>query len=407
MKNTTLLLLSGATLLQAGTPDLATAPLVPAASSWIVPFLDIRVRYEFADVDGYDVSHALTSRERVGLKTTEWNGFSALVEGEFSQAIIDDYNGGAPGADPFDPNNSLIADPETNELNQGYLQYSGHHNLLRVGRQRLIYDSANYIGNVGWRQNEQTFDALTLANKCVDSLTLNYAYVNQVNRIFGSAADGPATNASPNVQDIGSNTHLFNASYTGLEGVTLGGYVYLMDFDRVTGWDNDTYGASAKGDVGGFTLYGEVAYQEKAGPLNNDQAWYAHGTITKAFDQQSLTLGVEFLGSGFQTPLATLHAFNGWADAFVGRRTAGTHGGITDGYLSYMLPVCWDMKWTNVLHAFGDNSLDASLGWEYDTMLLKKFDEHFTGILKVATFDSDDKRYQTTTRASVELNYVF
>lgn len=58
-------------------------------------------------------------RERLGLKTTAWNGFSALTEGEFSQAAIDDFNGGAPGADPFDPANTTIADPQTNELNEG------------------------------------------------------------------------------------------------------------------------------------------------------------------------------------------------------------------------------------------------------------------------------------------------
>lgn len=406
MKRHAILLLSGASLLQAGTPDLAT-PLAPTASYWITPTLDIRARYEFADIDGKDPSHAVTTRERVGLKTVEWNGFSALVEGEFSQALIDDYNGGAPGADPFDPRNSLIADPETNELNQGYLQYSGYDTIARVGRQRIIYDNAAFIGNVGWRQNEQTYDAISLSNKSIDGLTLNYAYVNQVNRIFGSDADGPAI-VNPNVQDVGSDSHLFNASYTGLSGVTLGAYIYLMDFDTIEGWDNDTYGISAKSEVAGITLYGELAYQDNAGPLNNDQAWYVHANATKAFGKQSLTLGVEFLDAGFQTPLATLHAFNGYADAFVANRTAGTHGGITDVYLTYTLPVCWGMKWLNAFHAFGDNSLSTDLGWEIDSVLTKKFDDHFTAILKLACFETEDRaKYPTTTRVSFEVDYTF
>ncbi|MCU0782135.1 MAG: hypothetical protein MUF04_13695, partial [Akkermansiaceae bacterium] len=118
MKSTVLMLLSGAGLLQADSPA-AVAPLTPPASGdpWITPLIDIRVRYEFADVDGFDPSHALTARERLALRTMDWHGLSALVEGEFSQAVIDDYNGGAAAADPFDPRNSLIADPETNELN--------------------------------------------------------------------------------------------------------------------------------------------------------------------------------------------------------------------------------------------------------------------------------------------------
>ncbi len=406
MKRQALLLLSNASLLHAGAPDLAT-PLTPAASYWITPTLDIRARYEFAEIDGKDPSHALTTRERVGLKTTEWNGFSALIEGEFSQALIDDYQGGAPGADPFDARNSLIADPETNELNQAYLQYSGFDTLARIGRQRIIYDNAAFIGNVGWRQNEQTYDAISLSNKSIAGLTLNYAYLNQVNRIFGSEADG-APAANPNVQDIGADTHLFNASFSGIQGVTLGGYIYLMDFEELAGWNNDTFGVSAKSDVAGITLYGEIAYQNDAGPLNADEAWYVHANATKAFGAQSLTLGVEFLDAGFQTPLATLHAFNGFADAFVASRTAGTHGGLTDVYLTHALPVCWGMKWANSFHAYGDNSLSTDLGWEIDSVLSKKFDDHFTAILKLAHFESENRaKNPTTTRLSAEINCTF
>lgn len=406
MKNKAILLLSSASLLQAGTPDLVK-PLAPTSAYWITPTIDIRARYEFADVDRFDPSHALTTRERVGFKTVEWNGFSAVLEGEFSQAIIDDYNGGAPGADPYDRKNSLIADPETNELNQGYLQYSGYDTVGRVGRQRIIYDNAAFIGNSGWRQNEQTFDAIALTNKSIEGLTLNYAFVNQVNRIFGSDADASSA-VTPNVQDVGSEIHLLNASYSGLSGVTLGAYAYLMDFDAINGWDNDTFGLSAKSEVAGFTLYGELAWQDNAGPLNNDEAWYAHATATKAFGKQSLTAGVEFLDAGFQTPLATLHGFNGYADATDASRAAGTHGGLTDVYLAHTLPVCWGMKWINAFHAFGDNSLSTDLGWEIDSVLSKKFDEHFSSIAKVAHFETEnDRKFPTTTRFSLELNYTF
>ncbi|MCX6880156.1 MAG: hypothetical protein NTW21_41090 [Verrucomicrobia bacterium] len=65
---------------------------------------------------------------------------------------------------------------------------------------------------------------------------------------------------------------------------------------------------------------------------------------TKAFGIHSVTLGVEPLDAGFQTPVATLHAFNGVADAFVSGRANGTHGGLTDLYLSHTLPVGWGMK---------------------------------------------------------------
>jgi hypothetical protein len=415
MKAKAILLFSTASLLQAGTPTVAPQP-VPASSYWITPTLDIRARYEFADIDRLDPSNAFTTRERVGLKTTDWNGFSALVEGEFSQAIVDKYNGGAPGADPFNPGDSLIADPQTNELNQGYLQYSGYDNVVRAGRQRLIYDNAAFIGNSGWRQNEQTFDAISLSNKCVENLTLNYAYVDQVNRIFGSDADGaPAIN--PNVQDLRSDTHLLNAAYTGISGVTLGGYVYLMNFDSLSGWNNDTYGLSAKSDALGLTWYGELAFQEDAGPRNSDNAMYAHATATKAFENKhALTLGVEHLGAGFQTPLATLHAFNGFADATDAARASGTHNGLTDLYLTYALPICWGIKWSNSYHLFGDDNASADYGWEIDTVLVKKFDDHFSALIKGAYLEGGNDAFSggaggaklpTTTRISLEVDYAF
>ena len=398
-----LALAASSTIIHAGTPapspEIATATEAP----WIKPIFDVRLRYEFADIDGFDPSHALTIRERVGLKTKEWFGFSALVEGEFTQAIIDDYHGGAPGVSPFDPANSTIPDPKNAELNQGYLQYSGFDTTVKAGRQRIIYDNAAFIGNVGWRQNEQTYDAISLANTSVPGLTLNYAYIDQVNRIFGEDATGIFENAPAEI-------HLLNASYAGIKGLTLGGYMYLMDFDDAgsTGWNNDTYGVSAKGAVAGITLYGELAYQEDAGPLNNKEGLYAHVYGTKNFfETHALTVGIEHLDAGVQTPLATLHAFNGYADATDASRFAGTHPGLTDTYVSYTLPVFWGVKWMNAVHFFGDNSISTDLGFGFDSVLTKKFDDHFTAIAKLGYFDSGDRIYLDTTRASIELNYTF
>jgi hypothetical protein len=264
----------------------------------VTPAIDIRARYEFGDVDGYDPSHAFTTRERLGLKTKAWNGFSAMIEGEFSQALVEDYHAGAPGADPFDPSNSLIADPETNELNQAFLQYEGHDTIAKIGRHRISYDNSAFVSNGSWRQNEQTFDAISLSNQSAADLTLKYAYVNQVNRLFGSDADAPLVAGPPpfdNVQDIAANVHLFNASYAGIEGLTLGSYAYIMDFQNKKNWNNNTFGISAKGDLLGLALYGELAWQDNAGFAANDAALYAHATATKTIGSQVITVGVEHL----------------------------------------------------------------------------------------------------------------
>ena len=389
-----------ATSLQAGTsiPALSPAPSTP----WIVPTLDARLRYEFADVEGFDASHALTLRIRPGLKTREWAGFSGFIEGELTGAAIRDYNGGAIGAEPFDPFNSTIVDPQTAEFNQAYLQYKGFDSIVKFGRQRIIYDNAAFIGNSGWRQNEQTFDAISLSYQSHFGLTFNYAWLDQVNRVFGSEADGIASNAP-------CDTHLFNASYTGIENLTLGGYVYLMDFKDIgtTGWNNDTYGLSADTKLQEIKLHGEAAFQQNAGPLNDRDALYFHVNATHSLGSGLLTAGIEHLDEGFQTPLATLHAMNGFADATDLLRALGTHGGLTDMYLSHSTPLPWGLKWTNLAHAFGDNELGTSIGFGFDSLLVKKFNEHFSSTAMLGYFDSSDARYLDTTRFSLQLDYSF
>ena len=382
----------------AGPPsvEIATAP---AAEYWIRPTIDIRARYEFADVEGLDSSNAFTFRERLGLKTQEWNGFLAFVEGEFTQAAVDDYNGGAPGVDPAVAGNTVIADPESNELNQAYLQYSGFDSVVKAGRQRIIYDNAAFIGNVGWRQNEQTYDAASLVNTSIPGLTINYAYVNQVNRIFGSDADGFFGELEGNLQFV-------NASYTGVEDFTFVGYTYLMDFKGLDVLDNATFGGYVKTKQVGLDLYGELAFQTNAGVSNDVDSNYAHLIVAKTHDTQTFTAGFEYLAQGFRTPLATLHAFNGYADVFLLQRTFGDTGGLNDYYLSHSFPLFCGIKMTNTVHAFGDNDVSATRGWEIDSVLAKKFDEHFTAISKLAYFHSDSS-LPTTTRFSVELTYTF
>lgn len=394
-------------MLGAGAPiDPAPAPKPDPA--WIMPTFDIRARYEMADIDGYDVSHALTTRERIGFKTAAWNGLSFVAEGEFTQALIDDYSGGpgkgknTGGVDPFVKNNSFIFDPETNELNQLYIQYAAFDTVVKIGRQQIVYDKSAFIGDVIWRQNEQTYDAVSITNKSIDGLTLNYAYIDQVNRILGSSASGI-------FKDATGDLHLFNGSYTGFKGLTLGGYVYLMDFDDSAAmkWNNSTYGLSAKGKLGGIDLYGEVAYQDQAGDKNDKSAMYFHINATKSFGTQSVTVGVEQLDAGFQTPLSTVHAFNGFADATDVRRVDGSHGGLTDTYITHVTPIFWGIKWANSLHFFGDNTIGTNLGFGFDSVLTKKFDDHFTVIAKLGYFDTNDKQYVSTTRASFEVDYTF
>ncbi len=390
-----------ATALHAGTPTPAAIESVPEPQ-WITPTLDARLRYEFSNVEGFDDSHALTIRARPGLKTAEWHGFSALAEGEFTGVLIDDYNGGAPGTDPFDPANSVVADPQNVELNRASLQYHGYDTTVIVGRQRIIYNNAAFIGNSGWRQNEQTFDAASLGYENDCGFKASYAWVGQVNRIYGAQADGAFAT-------VDSNVHLINASYSGFESVSLGSYVYLMDFhDRtVTGWDNDTYGIFADQTLAGIKTHAEFAAQTEAGPNNDKDALYFHINAAKDIQGFTVMAGVEQLDDGFQTPLATLHTMNGFADTTDGLRATGTTGGLTDNYVSFTAPLPWELKWTNVAHFFGDNSVGTQFGFGWDSLLAKKFNDHFSATAMLGYFDSNDSRYLSATKASLQIDYTF
>ncbi|WP_193211700.1 alginate export family protein [Luteolibacter marinus] len=410
------------TVTRAGTP--APSPEIAAAEEapWIKPTLDIRARFEYGDMDSPALrsSTAFTTRERVGLLTKEWYGFSAFVEGEFTQVIDDSYDG-APGAlgnnvNPNDPSRTLIADPETNELNQAWLQWKGYDTVVKGGRQRIIFDNAAMIGNVGWRQNEQTFDGVFISNQSLECLTLSYAYANRANRIFGSDALGAARN-------FAGDMHMFNVNYSGIENTKLTGYAYLLDFDETAangGYiSGNTFGLIAETTLAGFALRGEAAYQTDADstPARKDDSTYAHLNGSYTVCGQTIGLGWEYLDADFTTPLATVHAFNGFADVFINNRIGlANNPGLNDVYLSHStgLPF-WGLKFSQFLHLFGDNNTEFDYGWEYDAVLVKKFNESFTAIAKFAYYDADGPTAGKianpapfdTTRVTVELNYKF
>jgi hypothetical protein len=404
----------------AGTPVEEPAVPPPAPEPWIKPILDIRARFEYGNVDAplLDSATAFTTRERVGLVTTDWYGFSALVEGEFTQAIDDNYDSGPGGStSPDNPGDTQINDPENNELNQLYLQYKGFDTMVRAGRQRIILDNAAFVGNVGWRQNEQTFDGVSITNTSIEDLTLFYSYINRANRIFGSDAVGA-------LRSFAGDVNLFNASYTGFGDAAFTAYAYLMDFDETAanaGYiSNNTYGGIATAPFGPVTLYGEFAFQtdtSSSPAFKPDLAGYTHLKASTKQWNTDFTLGWEYLDADFVTPLATVHAYNGFGDTLIAPRIGLIRNpGISDIYISHTTPIFWGMKFSQFFHILGDNNSDFDYGWEYDAVLAKKFNDNFLAIAKFAYFDSDGAATAPgavnpapfdTTRFSIELNYTF
>jgi len=296
-----------------------------------------------------------------------------------------------------------ISDPRNAELNQAYLQYKKDGVLLRAGRQRIIRNSAAFIGNVGWRQNEQTFDAVHLGYTGED-FEISYAYSDRAQRIFGEEASGA-------LNEFEGDFHFIDGNYNADFG-KVGGYVYLIDVEN-----NGNVGESNSfGVFGNFgPLYAEFAYQEGEGNLSEGDydAVYGHVKFTHKIDKTTLLLGAEYLSEDFKTPFATVHAFNGFADAFILQRIGlnenSNFEGITDIYAGITqagLP--GGLTFKGFLHYYANDSLDETYGYEVDAVLVKKFNKNFTGLLKAAYFVADDGGdFSDITQVTVDLTYTF
>jgi hypothetical protein len=344
---------------------------------------DVRLRYETVDQDNaLDNADGLTVRTRLGYNTEKFEGFDAYVEMENNSALIEDYNSG-PGGNGKGKY-SVIADPDNTEVNQAYLGYSGiPDTVAKLGRQRMILDNARFIGNVGWRQLEQTYDALRATNTSLPDTTFNYAYIDNVKDIFSSDAD--------------MSNHVINASYKGLSFANLGAYAYLLEFNSSSGAraaSNQTLGAYIDGsyDIDSVKLLyrAEYAQQSDYEDGNSDiDADYKHFILGASVGGITAKLGYELLGaddfSGFETPLATKHAFNGWADLFLNTPT----NGLEDSYVMVTGKVM-GVKLLGVYHDFKADEGSTDYGTEIDLLAAKKFGKNYSGGIKYANYEADD-----------------
>jgi hypothetical protein len=376
-----------------------------------------RVRYEAVQQDTLQDADALTARLRLGYTTALYQGFQAMIEGEATAPIAGDLYDGT-GVNTAPPT-ATIADPEQYDINQAWLAYSYEKTKGTLGRQRLVLDNARFVGDVAWRQNQQTFDAFVVQDKSLDKTTLTYAYLNRVNRVFDD---------STAQYDWASDSHLFNASYSGCDYGTLTAYGYLLDFDNLAqaAFNNSsqTYGLSLSGappvgDSLKATYRLEYATQSDYGSstLNYRSGYYVVelGAATKSY---ALSFGYEVLGSdggaagsGFKTPLATLHNFNGWADKFLTTPNAG----LTDLYAKATATLPANLSAVAQYHQFGTTDGPADVGSEIGLQLVYKFDARLSFTAKAAFYTAGESApvagstaaHQDTTKFWLQADYVY
>jgi hypothetical protein len=368
----------------------APAPMdLPTAIQSGTPILEVRARQESVEQTGVADAEAFTVRTRLGWQTAKWRNLVGLVEFEDVRELGGgDFNDGVPPAEPF----AVIPDPDVTELNRLQLVWTPTEALTATfGRQRLMFDDQRFIGSVAWRQDEQTFDAVRVDGD-FGALDVTYAYIGHVNRIFAEDLDWE------------SDSHLLNASYTVSDPLKLTGFVYALDFTEPAGAatannSNVTYGVRLSGKrwIERFQLAyaATFAAQEDYGSsLLDYSVAYEAAELSLTWGPTTARVAYESLegdgpGRRFQTPLATLHAFQGWADAFL----VTPDDGVTDLNFTLNVKPRWrldhlfNIDLTARYHDFEAERTGADLGSELDLSASAQITRRVGWIVKFADYD--------------------
>lgn len=285
-----------------------------------VVFGDARLRYEFVNEDNsLNNSNGLTQSVRLGVETPLFSRFSALVEGEAVFAIANDFNDGTGN----NPDQSIILDPNSFELNRAQLTATlAKDAFLTLGRQRLAIDDQRFIGTFAFRQTDQTFDAAHVSWRTDQGSTFQGGYIGRANRALG------ADNASGRFR---GDSYFLNANIQTPLG-RIGAFHYALDLETGPDDNLNSFNSSQTSGTrfdgrwhrGAAGLDVEAAYARQTefadSPFDYSADYWLLGGKAFAGPVQA---GVRFesLGAGgeqsFQTPLATLHAFQGEADIFL------------------------------------------------------------------------------------------
>jgi hypothetical protein len=365
------------------------------------PLIDARLRFENLHQDDKEKDAvATTIRARLGYQTGTFQGFAGLIEfdlvGHIGERRFSDTIHILPGY-------PTIPDPDMAVLNRLQLGFDarlanaeGDPDLrIVVGRQRIIFGDARFVGNGAWRQHEQTFDAFLVSNTSLPSTVLTYAYVDRVNRMFGPE--------SP-IGVYDSHSHLFNAVYSGfLPVLKLESYAYLLDFDQAPTLSTATYGLRGDGLFrwgerltarinGAFSYQEDRARNPLAISLRHSlaEAGLGYGEFTALVGREAL----EGDGTiGFQTPIASPHAFQGWAEMFVTKPPDGLidlYAKATYGFP--LLPRIGKFTASLAYHDFSAQRTEADMGSEWDGSLEARLDDHFSYGSAFALYEGRDAR---------------
>ncbi len=352
-------------------------------------------RFEYVDQDGIpQTGVASTLRTTLGYRTGAFKGFSGYLEFEDVSDIGAKYQHNNKGFRSAwngvtTPPRAVVADPAGTNIQQAYLDYDYGKSRARLGAQEIVLDDHRFIGNVGWRQHHQSFDAVLLTTEEVENATFYAAYVNKVKTITRASID--------------TDTFILNGHYKFKDLGQLTVYDYYIDITTGPSLiSTNTIGIEFRGQREankdwGYRYEAEFASQSDVSdnPMSISAVYY-HLMAGGIYKKIGLRVGYEVLGSdggnvAFQTPLATLHKFNGWADQFLSTPATG----LQDLYIKLDGPL-GPTKWALIYHTFTADNGGADYGTEFDGVITYKAKWGETFGLKFAFYSADQFKTDKT-----------
>ncbi len=265
--------------------------------------------------------------------------------------------------------------------------------MVKGGRQRIKLDDDRFIGNVGWRQLEQTYDSVLLThnNQQIFGLTINAGYIGNVKTFTGT--------------NNGVRAPLLNVSYKVGDYGTAVGYGYWVDYTDVGTYakSGQTYGFRMSnylkpGD--GLPITDKISLVYTAEYSNQQN--YGHSPVAFDVDRYNVMggltlfnftlqgsmeqLGGKGINRTFNTPLGTNAAFQGWANLFITTPPNGIRDvfGTAIGQFNQGNTVA-----TLAYHDFSDDTSNIHYGKEFDATVLQKFGKHYSVLARYAYYDAD------------------
>ncbi len=293
----------------------------------------LRPRYETVTQPGKDRAQALTLRTLFGYETASYDRLRVMLQLINVASLVSHYNSLLNQETRY----PVIADPAATNVNQAYVSFRGlPATTLRAGRQIIILNNGRFVGNAGFRQNMQTFDAVSAKNQSIRGLTLYGAYSWRLKDILDALV--PVRVGLVNVRyQLAPKTAVSVYSYTyenrahtiipGAASCGLAGDPGVCN--------SETAGIRFAGQAPVapdlrllYTADYARQWPEAGGsPLIEARYYHAGGGLGlgPAFIRADYAvMGSNAAGTyGFQTPLATKHAFNGWAEVFLVTPPAG------------------------------------------------------------------------------------